>query len=74
MKEFTVHQIHLLEKRGCVTVEAENKQEAIKRARSMQWEEFEQREMLDQTQWKLGNPCSTSFFERLTFLFTGGNN
>ena len=60
MKEFTVHQIRLLEKRGCVTVEAENKQEAIKRARSMQWEEFEQREMLDQTQWKLGNPCSMS--------------
>lgn len=74
MKEFTVHQIHLLEKRGCVTVEAENKQEAIKRARSMQWEEFEQREMLDQTQWKLGNPCSMSFFERLAFLFSGGNN
>ncbi len=74
MKEFTVHQIHVLEKRGCVTVEAENKQEAIKRARSMQWEEFEQREVLDQTQWKLGNPCSMSFLERLSFLFTGEKN
>ena len=74
MKTFTVHQIHLLEKRGSITVEAENRSEAIKKARSMEWEEFEQREVLDQTQWKLGNPCSMSFFERLAFLFTGGNN
>tara|TARA_B100000427_G_C15254159_1_gene483523 strand:+ start:428 stop:652 length:225 start_codon:yes stop_codon:yes gene_type:complete len=74
MKEFTVHQIHLLEKRGCVTVEAESRYEAIKKARSMEWEDFEQREVLDQTQWKLGNPCSMSFFERLSFLFAGGNN
>ena len=74
MKEFTVQQIHFLERRGCVTVEAENRHEAIKKARSMEWEEFEQRELLDQTQWKLGTSCSMSFFERLSFLFTGGNN
>tara|TARA_B100001057_G_scaffold440736_1_gene474833 strand:- start:316 stop:540 length:225 start_codon:yes stop_codon:yes gene_type:complete len=74
MKEFTVHQIHLLEKRGCVTVEAANRQEAMKKARSMQWDEFEQRETIDQTQWKLGNPCYMSFFERLSFLFSGRNN
>ena len=74
MKVFTVHQIHLLEKRGCVTVEAENRQDAIKKARSMQWDEFEQREILDQTQWKLGTPCSMSFLERLSFLFTGEKN
>tara|TARA_B100000900_G_scaffold267256_1_gene228179 strand:+ start:278 stop:502 length:225 start_codon:yes stop_codon:yes gene_type:complete len=71
MKKFTVHQIHLLEKRGCITVEADNEYEAIKKARSIEWEEFEQRETLDQTRWKLGNPCSMSFFERLAFLFTG---
>ena len=74
MKEFTVHQIHLLEKRGCVTVEADSRHEAIKKARSMEWEEFEQRETLDQTQWKLGTPCSMSFLERLSFLFTGEKN
>ena len=74
MRKFTVYQIHLLEKRGCITVDADNKHDAIKKARSMEWDEFEQRETIDQTQWKLGNPCSMSFFERLSFLFTGGSH
>ena len=74
MKKFTVHQIHILEKRGCITVEADSEYEAIKKARSTEWDEFEQRETLDQTRWKLGNPCSMSFFERLAFLFTGGTH
>ena len=69
-----MYQIHLLEKRGCITVDADNKHDAIKKARSMEWDEFEQRETIDQTQWKLGNPCSMSFFERLSFLFTGGSH
>ena len=74
MKTFTVHQISLHEKKACVTVEAENEKKAIEKARSLQWEDFEQSETLEQVRWKLGGPCSMNFFERLSFLFTGGNN
>ena len=71
MKTFTVHQISLHEKKACVTVEAENGKKAIEKARSLQWEDFEQTETLEQVQWKLGEPCSMSFLDRLLFLFTG---
>ena len=71
MKTFTVHQISLCEKKACVTVEAENGKKAIEKARSLQWEDFEQSETLEQVQWKLGGRCSMSFLDRLLFLFTG---
>ena len=74
MKTFRVQQTYFLEKKAYVSVEAEYPQQAIEKARTLQWEEFEQREIVDQTQWKLASHDSMSFFERLLFLFTGERN
>ena len=74
MKTFRVKQVHLTEKTAYVSIEAPSEHEAISRARSLQWEEFEQRESLDQTQWKVDNPeSSVGFFEKFLLLFTGNN-
>ena len=72
MKTFRVRQTHLVEKSAWVSIEAQNEHEAIGRARSLQWEEFEQRESVDQTQWKVENPGdSEGFFEKFLSFFTG---
>ena len=74
MKTFRVQQTHFTEKKASVTVEAESGLDAIQKARSLQWEDFEQKETIDHTQWELVSPGSMTFFERLLFLFTGENN
>ena len=74
MKTFRVQQTHFTEKKASVTVEAESGLDAIQKARSLQWEDFEQKETVDQTQWKLLSRDSMTFFERLLFLFTGEDN
>ena len=74
MKTFKVQQIHFTEKKASVTVEAESGLDAIQKARSLQWEDFEEREIADQLQWKLISRSSMTFFERLLFLFTGDDN
>ena len=72
MKTFRVKQVHLTEKTAYVSIEAPSEHEAISRARTLQWEEFEQRESVDQTQWKVDNPRdSIGFFEKFLSLFTG---
>ena len=72
MKTFRVRQTHLVEKNAWVSIEAPSEHEAISRARTLQWEEFEQRESVDQTQWKVDDPAnSTGFFEKFLSLFTG---
>ena len=71
MKQFRVQQSHFIEKKAYVTIEAENSIQAIEKARALQWEDFEQREIVDQTQWKLASHDSMTFLERLLFLFTG---
>ena len=72
MKTFRVKQTHLLEKNAWAFVEASNKQEAITKARTLQWEEFEQRETVDQTQWKIDNQeRPVSLFEKFLSIFTG---
>ena len=74
MKTFRVKQTHLTEKTAYVSVEAPSEHEAISRARTLQWEEFEQRESVDQMQWKVDNPGdSVSFFEKFLSLFTGNH-
>ena len=74
MKAFRVQQSHFIEKKAWVTVEAESGLDAIQKARALQWEDFEQREAVDQTQWNIVPHDTMSFFERLLFLFTGENN
>ena len=72
MKTFRVKQVHLTEKTAYVSIEAPSEHEAISRARTLQWEEFEQRESVDQTQWMVDNPRdSIGFFEKFLSLFTG---
>ena len=72
MKTFRVKQVHLTEKTAYVSIEAPTEHEAISRARSLQWEEFEQRESVDQTQWKVDNTdASLGFFEKFILFFTG---
>ena len=72
MKTFRVKQVHLTEKIAYVSMEASSEHEAISRARTLQWEDFEQREFIDQTQWKVENPeDSVGFFEKFLSLFTG---
>ena len=72
MKKFRVKQVHLTEKTAYVSIEAPSEHEAISRARALQWEEFEQRESVDQTQWKVDDPAnSMSFFEKFLSFFTG---
>ena len=74
MKTFRVKQTHLVEKNAWASIEAPNEHEAISRARTLQWEEFEQRESVDQTQWKVDNPGdSVGFFEKFWLLFTGNS-
>ena len=74
MKTFRVKQVHLIEKIAYASIEAPTEHEAISRARALQWEEFEQRESVDQTQWKVDSPeDSMSFFEKFLFFFTGKN-
>tara|TARA_R100000005_G_C4918819_1_gene153034 strand:- start:317 stop:541 length:225 start_codon:yes stop_codon:yes gene_type:complete len=70
MKAFRVQQSHFIEKKAWVTVEADNSIQAIEKAKSLQWEQFEQRELVDQTRWQIVQHDSMSFFERLLFLFT----
>ena len=70
MKVFRVQQSHFIEKKAWVTVEADNSIQAIEKAKSLQWEQFEQRELVDQTRWQIVQHDSMSFFERLLFLFT----
>ena len=74
MKTFRVQQTHFLEKKAYVSVEAETPKQAIDKARALQWEEFDQREVVEQTQWKLVPGQTMTFFERLLFLFTGNYN
>lgn len=74
MKTFRVQQSHFIEKKAWVSVEADNGTQAIEKARALQWEDFEQRETVDQTQWKLASDNSMSLLERLVFLFTGESN
>jgi len=69
MKTYRVKQVHLTEKTAYVSIEAPSEHEAISRARTLQWEEFEQRESVDQLQWKVDNPQTVGFFERLLSLF-----
>ena len=72
MKTFRVKQVHLTEKTAYVSIEAPSEHEAISRARTLQWEEFEQRESVDQTQWKVDDPAnSIGFFEKFLSFFTG---
>lgn len=72
MKKFRIKQVHLTEKTAYVTIEAPNEHEAINKARALQWEEFEQRESVDQSQWKVDRPAdSQGFFEKFLSLFTG---
>ena len=72
MKTFRVKQAHITEKIAYVSVEAPSEHEAISRARTLQWEEFEQREVVNQTQWKVDDPVnSMGFFEKFLSLFTG---
>ena len=72
MKTFRVKQVHLTERIAYVSIEAPSEHEAISRARTLQWEEFEQRESVDQTQWKIDNPGeSIGFFERFLSWFVG---
>ena len=71
MKTFRVKQVHLTEKTAYVSIEAPSEHEAISRARALQWEEFEQRESVDQTQWKVDDlEPPTGFFEKFLSLFT----
>ena len=74
MKTFRVQQTHFLEKKAYVSVEAETPKQALDKARALQWEEFEQREVIDQTQWKLAPDQTMGFFERILFLFTGNSS
>ena len=74
MKTFKVQQTHFTEKKAWVTVEAESDIQAIEKARSLEWEQFEQRETIDQTRWKIVPNDSMTFFERFIFLFTGERN
>ena len=72
MKTFRVKQAHLTEKTAYVSVEAPSEHEAISRARTLQWEDFEQREVVNQTQWTVENTGdSVGFFEKFLSLFTG---
>lgn len=71
MKTFRVRQRHFVEKSAWVSIEAPNEHEAISRARTLQWEEFEQRESVDQTQWKADDlDPPVGFFEKFLSLFT----
>jgi len=70
MKAFRIQQSHFIEKKAWVTVEADNDIQAIEKAKSLQWEHFDQRELVDQTRWQIVQHDSMSFFERLLFLFT----
>ena len=72
MKTFRVKQAHFTEKIAYVSIEAPSEHEAISRARTLQWEEFEQREVVDQAKWTVENPGdSVGFFEKFLSLFTG---
>ena len=73
MKTFRVKQAHLTEKTAYVSVEASSEHEAISRARTLQWEDFEQREVVNQTQWKVDDLQPVGFFEKFWSLFTGNN-
>ena len=72
MKTFRVRQSHLIEKNAWVSIEASDEQEAIIKARTLQWDEFEQREAIDQTRWNIDNQQhDKSLFEKFLSLFTG---
>lgn len=72
MKTFRVRQSHLIEKNAWVSIEASDEQEAIIKARTLQWDEFEQREAIDQTRWNIDNQQNDmSLFEKFLSLFTG---
>jgi len=72
MKSYRVRQSHFTEKKAWISIEASDEQEAIEKARRLQWEDFEQRESVDQTQWKVDNPeDSIGLFEKFLSLFTG---
>lgn len=74
MNTFRVQQTHFTEHKALVSIEADDESEAIEKARALQWEDFEQRETVDQVQWKIVSGSSMSFFERFVFLFTGESN
>tara|TARA_B100000035_G_scaffold54371_1_gene42749 strand:- start:3048 stop:3266 length:219 start_codon:yes stop_codon:yes gene_type:complete len=72
MKTFRVRQSHLIEKNAWVSIEASDEQEAIIKARTLQWDEFEQREAIDQTRWNIDNQQNDkSLFEKFLSFFTG---
>ena len=53
MKNFKVEVVYLTKKYGCVTVEADNKEQAIEKARNLDWDKFEKSEKTEQTEWEV---------------------
>jgi len=53
MKIYEVQTSHLIKKYARVSVEAENEKQAIEKARSLEWGEFEEIETHDATLWEV---------------------
>ena len=56
MRTFEVQTTRFLKKYASVTVEAENEKQAIKKARSIEQEEFEEVETHEHTSWEVKKP------------------
>ena len=69
MKKFKVEVVNVKKEYGSVTVVAENKHEAIKKAREIDPKDFEESETGQSHEWRAKS--SSSFYDMILSLFEG---
>ena len=68
MRNFKVEVIHAIKKYGCVTIEADNREQAIEKARNLDWNKFERSEKTEETQWEVD---VGSWWDKFLSFFSG---
>ena len=69
MKTFKVETVTVAKRFGSVAVEAETEKEAIEKAKSIEWDDFDETETTNQCQWQA--KTDWTFFKFLDSIFKG---